>query len=258
MATHNNPDTQIYRSRTQVESYVPHMIQVDQQNYSISSQQQDVNTGNRVGMQPRPPMEPKSMSSRQHSGSRSMMQQNRFPQSDLHHNTNEASPKRPGGTAAHTGGHNRDSNSNASMFYAGQIQMFEPNNNHNVSFNSPMSPFMGQTPGGTTVTMASPGVNQVTSTVDSSGSSGSISGVEHAQIDFDAMLDDGDHSSLMSGTLSPGLLTSLSQNSSRLTTPRNSVTLASVPAGIGNMAIGDMNSMLTALAEESKFLNMMS
>ncbi|XP_064800513.1 zinc finger protein GLI2-like [Oncorhynchus masou masou] len=258
MATHNNPDTQIYRSRTPVESYAPHMIQVDQQNYSISSQQQDVNTGNRAGMQPRPPMEAKSMSSRQHSGSRGMMQQNRFPQSDLHHNTSEASPKRPGSTAAHTGGHNRDSNSNASMFYAGQIQMFEPNNNHNVSFNSPMSPVMGQTPGGTTVTMASPGVNQVTSTVDSSGSSGSISGVEHAQIDFDAMLDDGDHSSLMSGTLSPGLLTSLSQNSSRLTTPRNSVTLASVPAGIGNMAIGDMSSMLTTLAEESKFLNMMS
>ncbi|GLD61470.1 zinc finger protein GLI2-like protein [Lates japonicus] len=72
------------------------------------------------------------------------------------------------------------------------------------------------------------------------------------------MLDDGDHSSLMSGTLSPGLLQSLSQSSSRLTTPRNSVTLASVPAGIGNMAIGDMNSMLTALAEESKFLNMIS
>ncbi|CDQ69093.1 unnamed protein product [Oncorhynchus mykiss] len=227
------PNGRIYRSRTPVESYAPHMIQVDQQNYSISSQQQDVNTGNRAGMQPRPPMEPKSMSSRQHSGSRGMMQQNRFPQSDLHHNTSEASPKRP------------DSNSNASMFYAGQIQMFEPNNNHN-------------TPGGTTVTMASPGVNQVTSTVDSSGSSGSISGVEHAQIDFDAMLDDGDHSSLMSGTLSPGLLTSLSQNSSRLTTPRNSVTLASVPAGIGNMAIGDMSSMLTTLAEESKFLNMMS
>ena len=120
-----------------------------------------------------------------------------------------------------------------------------------VHFDAPMSPCAGQDPGSTLANMASPGVNQVTSTVDSSG-------VEHAQIDFDAMLDDGDHSSLMSGTLSPGLLQSLSQNSSRLTTPRNSVTLPSVPAGVGNMAIGDMSSMLTALAEESKFLNMMT
>uniref|UniRef100_A0AAQ4RCZ2 GLI family zinc finger 2 n=1 Tax=Gasterosteus aculeatus aculeatus TaxID=481459 RepID=A0AAQ4RCZ2_GASAC len=94
------------------------------------------------------------------------------------------------------------------------------------------------------------------STVDSS--TNAAAGTEHAQIDFDTLLDDGDHSSLMSGTLSPGLLQSLSQSSSRLTTPRNSVTLTSVPAGIGNMAIGDMNSMLTALAEENKFLNLIS
>ncbi|KAJ8351625.1 hypothetical protein SKAU_G00231010 [Synaphobranchus kaupii] len=85
--------------------------------------------------------------------------------------------------------------------------------------------------------------------------------LEHTQIDFDAMLDDGDHSSLMSGTLSPSVLQSLSQNSSRLTTPRqlgDAAACAPVPAGIGNMAIGDMSSMLTALAEESRFLNMMS
>ncbi|CAB1347076.1 unnamed protein product [Coregonus sp. 'balchen'] len=253
MAT-QNPDIQNYRSRTQVESYPPQMNQVEQQNMSSMPQQQAVHTGTRDGMQPRLPMEPKSMS-RQHAGSSSTMQ-NRFLQSDFNHNTSEASPKRPGRTAAHNVLQNGNSNSNAPMFYAGQIHMFESNNN--LSFDSSMSPCTPQAPVGTAVIMASPGVNQVTSTVDSSGSSGSTSGVEHAQIDFDAMLDDGDHSSLMSGTLSPGLLTSLSQNSSRLTTPRNSVTLASVPAGIGNMAIGDMSSMLTALAEESKFLNMMS
>uniref|UniRef100_A0A668AGW3 C2H2-type domain-containing protein n=1 Tax=Myripristis murdjan TaxID=586833 RepID=A0A668AGW3_9TELE len=96
------------------------------------------------------------------------------------------------------------------------------------------------------------GDNQVSKTVDSN------TALEQTQIDFDSMLDDGDHSSLMSGTLSPGLLQSLSQSSSRLTTPRNSVTLPSVPAGTGNMAIGDMSSLLTTLAEESKFLNLMS
>uniref|UniRef100_A0A8C7X2X4 GLI family zinc finger 2a n=1 Tax=Oryzias sinensis TaxID=183150 RepID=A0A8C7X2X4_9TELE len=88
------------------------------------------------------------------------------------------------------------------------------------------------------------------STADSS--SYEIWGSEHAMLDY------GDHSSLVSGGLSPRLLHSLSQTSSRLTTPRNSVALASVPAGISNMAIGDMNSMLTALAEESRLFNMIS
>ncbi|XP_073771966.1 zinc finger protein GLI2b isoform X1 [Danio rerio] len=122
----------------------------------------------------------------------------------------------------------------SSMFYTGQIHMFDSS---------------GAMPCPSSV--GSPETNQVSSTVDSSGA-------DPPQIDFDAMLDDGDHSSLMSGTLSPALLRSLSQNSSRLTTPRNSVTLPPVAAGISNMAIGDMSSMLTALAEESKFLNMMS
>ncbi|KAK2109085.1 Zinc finger protein gli2 [Saguinus oedipus] len=99
--------------------------------------------------------------------------------------------------------------------------------------------------------LPSPGVNQVSSTVDSQL-------LEAPQIDFDAIMDDGDHSSLFSGALSPSLLHNLSQNSSRLTTPRNSLTLPSIPAGISNMAVGDMSSMLTSLAEESKFLNMMT
>lgn len=135
------------------------------------------------------------------------------------YDTSEASPKKP-----------------STVFYTGQILMFDSSDAIHCGTSS----------------VGSPETNQVSSTVDSSGA-------DHPQIDFDAMLDDGDHSSLMSGTLSPALLLrSLSQNSSRLTTPRNSVTLPPVPAGIGNMAIGDMSSMLTALAEESKFLNMMS
>ncbi|XP_047432181.1 zinc finger protein GLI2-like [Mugil cephalus] len=113
-----------------------------------------------------------------------------------------------------------DSDDNA-IYYTGHIQLFEPNGH-----------------------LAHEG-SQVAS-------------LEHAQIDFDSMLDDGDHSSLMSGALSPGLLQGLSRSSSRLTTPRDSVALPSVPAGTGNMAVGDMSSLLTALAEESKFLNMMS
>lgn len=122
------------------------------------------------------------------------------------------------------------------MFYTGRIQVFAPNGNldHHVSPLVNVPPFEN----------------------DSSGDA--ESNPEPEQIDFDSMLDDGDHSSLLSGTLSPGLLQNLSPSSSRMTTPRNSITLPSVPAATGNMAIGDMSSLLTALAEESQFLNLMS
>nr|XP_015214114.1 PREDICTED: zinc finger protein GLI2 isoform X1 [Lepisosteus oculatus] len=214
---------------------------------------------NRGLVQPRPPLVPNALN-RQLSGQSTMQQQGFLtsPHSTYStspgHTTSEASPKRSSNmTLADNQQHaneNRDSNL---MFYTGQIHMYE----HNGSFEAQVS-CAGQPPppqqcaSDTLATaMASPGSNQVTSTVDSHG-------MEHTQIDFDAMMDDGDHSSLISGTLSPSILQNLSQNSSRLTTPRNSLTLPSVPAGISNMAIGDMSSMLTALAEESKFLNMMS
>uniref|UniRef100_F6SDJ7 GLI family zinc finger 3 n=1 Tax=Ornithorhynchus anatinus TaxID=9258 RepID=F6SDJ7_ORNAN len=101
--------------------------------------------------------------------------------------------------------------------------------------------------------LLSPGANQVSSTVDSlDGSS-----LEGVQIDFDAIIDDGDHASLISGALSPSLIQNLSHNSSRLTTPRASLTFPALPVGTTNMAIGDMSSLLTSLAEESKFLAVM-
>ncbi|KAM6934631.1 zinc finger protein GLI2a [Xenentodon cancila] len=230
-----DPELQSYGARMQAGGY-SHVNQVDQQsNYNISSQQNGV----RGILQPRPPTEPKS-GTRQLTSS-SVVQPSRTPKlSDLSpkhiNDTSEASPKRP----------SKADNKNSAVFYTGQIHMFQPSA---ISIDDSISPCVSDA--AAAANMASPGVNQVSSsTVDSA--------TEPAQIDFDAMLDDGDHSSLMSGTLSPGLLQSLSQSSSRLTTPRNSVTLSSMPAGIGNMAIGDMNSMLTALAEESKFLNMIS
>ncbi|XP_072455215.1 transcriptional activator GLI3 isoform X1 [Notamacropus eugenii] len=101
--------------------------------------------------------------------------------------------------------------------------------------------------------LLSPGANQVTSTVDSVDSNG----LEGVQIDFDAIIDDGDHASLISGALSPSIIQNLSHNSSRLTTPRASLTFPALPGNTTNMAIGDMNSLLTSLAEESKFLAVM-
>ncbi|XP_045431370.1 zinc finger protein GLI2 [Pipistrellus kuhlii] len=142
------------------------------------------------------------------------------------------------------------------LYYYGQIHMYEQNggleNHGGCQVMRPQLPQPQACPEGLQPQpLSSPGVNQVSSTVDSQL-------LEASQIDFDAIMDDGDHSSLLSGALSPSLLHSLSQSSSRLTTPRSSLTLPSVPMGISNMAVGDMSSMLTSLAEESKFLNMMT
>uniref|UniRef100_A0A8C5K5G5 GLI-Kruppel family member GLI3 n=1 Tax=Jaculus jaculus TaxID=51337 RepID=A0A8C5K5G5_JACJA len=101
--------------------------------------------------------------------------------------------------------------------------------------------------------LLSPGANQVTSTVDSLDSHD----LEGVQIDFDAIIDDGEHASLMSGALSPSLVQNLSHSSSRLTTPRASLPLPALSLTATNMAIGDMSSLLTSLAEESKFLAVM-
>lgn len=215
----------------------------NQQSY-IASSQNSIQNGNQGLLRPRPPTEPKPCS-RQHSGpSTTSGLQASYPQTNFSpvYNSSEASPKQP--IDLEVNGTN-----SSTMFYTGQIQMFESSS---LSLPSMTEAVRSGTDTITLAAVSSPGTNQVSSTVDSSN------GVEQLQIDFDTMLDDGDHSSLMSGTLSPSILRSLSQNSSRLTTPRNSVTLPPVAAGIGNMAIGDMNSMLTALAEESKFLNMMS
>nr|XP_023478501.1 zinc finger protein GLI2 [Equus caballus]XP_023478502.1 zinc finger protein GLI2 [Equus caballus]XP_023478503.1 zinc finger protein GLI2 [Equus caballus]XP_023478504.1 zinc finger protein GLI2 [Equus caballus]XP_023478505.1 zinc finger protein GLI2 [Equus caballus] len=142
------------------------------------------------------------------------------------------------------------------LYYYGQIHMYEQNggleNHVGCPAMRPQPPQPQACPESVPPqSLPSPGVNQVSSTVDSQL-------LEAPQIDFDAIMDDGDHSSLLSGALSPSLLHSLSQSSSRLTTPRNSLTLPSIPTGISNMAVGDMSSMLTSLAEESKFLNMMT
>ncbi|XP_053074635.1 transcriptional activator GLI3 isoform X2 [Acinonyx jubatus] len=101
--------------------------------------------------------------------------------------------------------------------------------------------------------LLSPGANQVTSTVD--GLDGHD--LEGVQIDFDAIIDDEDHASLMSGALSPSIIQNLSLSSSRLTTPRASLPLPALSVSTTNMAIGDMSSLLTSLAEESKFLAVM-
>lgn len=108
---------------------------------------------------------------------------------------------------------------------------------------------------GNSAALLSPGTDQVTSTVDSN-----VPGVldEAVSLDFGTMLEDGyDQGSLVSGVLSPSIFQGMSRTSSRLTTPRASATFHSMAPGLNNMAIGDMSSLLTTLAEESKFLAIM-
>uniref|UniRef100_A0A672Y816 C2H2-type domain-containing protein n=1 Tax=Sphaeramia orbicularis TaxID=375764 RepID=A0A672Y816_9TELE len=92
---------------------------------------------------------------------------------------------------------------------------------------------------GVSDTLLSPGADQVTSTVN-----GAVPGVldEGVNLDFSAMLEDGyDQGSVVSGVLSPSIFQAFH----------------SVAPGLNNMAIGDMSSLLTSLAEESKFLAIM-
>ncbi|XP_007535531.2 transcriptional activator GLI3 isoform X2 [Erinaceus europaeus] len=121
------------------------------------------------------------------------------------------------------------------------------------SFSIPEASYLLQRTSAENSELLSPGADQVTSTVDSLHSHD----LEGVQIDFDAIIDDGDHASLMSGALSPSLIQNLSHSSSRLTTPRASLPLPTLPLSTTNMAIGDMSSLLTSLAEESKFLAVM-
>ncbi|XP_026793644.1 transcriptional activator GLI3 isoform X2 [Pangasianodon hypophthalmus] len=103
--------------------------------------------------------------------------------------------------------------------------------------------------------LLSPGADQVTSTVDSSPD-GSVR--DNVGLRFSSILDDSlDQGSLVSNVISPSVLHDLSQTSSWLTTPHLSAVLQSLPPGTTNMAIGDMSSLLTTLAEESRFLAIM-
>lgn len=125
------------------------------------------------------------------------------------------------------------------LCYTGQIQVFEPSPNLGFHVSTVVTPLE---PGAAAPEWTETQLDRT-------------SGLEQTQIDFDSLLNIGDQSSFVSGTLSPGLFQSFSQSSSRLTTPRSFASLPSVSAGPGNMAVGDMSSLLTTLAEENKFLN---
>uniref|UniRef100_A0A3Q3VM13 C2H2-type domain-containing protein n=1 Tax=Mola mola TaxID=94237 RepID=A0A3Q3VM13_MOLML len=232
--SHCNPAAALNGSITTYKQEPVDMETVNQLNCNMNSRN-PLQAANQSYLQPRPPRVTKPLH-RHHSVPKGMQQTRHL--SNANPDIVAKLPER-GLLGLHCGA---DDNA---LVYTGQIQVFEPN----VNLDHHFSPMVNVPPFEKTAVSASSGNNQA-STTDCNAAL--------EQIDFDTMLDVGDHSSLMSGTLSPGLLQSLSQSSSRLTTPRYSVTLPPVPAATGNMAIGDMSSLLTALAEESKFLNFMS
>lgn len=128
------------------------------------------------------------------------------------------------------------------LYYTGQIRVFEPNGNFGFQVSNAVNPFerAAEDPGST------------------EKQQDRTSELEPAQMDFDSLLNIEDHYRLVTGTLSPERLQSFSQSSSGLTTPRNSEASPSVLAGPANMAIGEMSSLLTTLAEENKFLTLIS
>ncbi|XP_043103562.1 transcriptional activator GLI3 [Puntigrus tetrazona] len=98
--------------------------------------------------------------------------------------------------------------------------------------------------------LLSPGVDHVTSTVEES-----LGVIDNVGLDICSILEDGyELGTEVSDIISPSFFQGLSRTPSRLTTPRVS---APFHPGINNMAIGDMSSLLTTLAEESKFLAIM-
>uniref|UniRef100_A0A672FF10 GLI family zinc finger 1 n=1 Tax=Salarias fasciatus TaxID=181472 RepID=A0A672FF10_SALFA len=155
-----------------------------------------------------------------------------------------------------------------------QSEMFSPSNNNNMYYSGQINMEMEKH-------MNSPNVaclnqqHSMGSSLDPAGGtkstpmapyaeSGPISNalenldLDNARIDFTSIIDDADSSSF-SPVNNPlqGQAGSSSQASSRLTTPQTSVSLA-VGAGLSNMAVGDMTSMLTSLAGENKYLNTLS
>lgn len=217
-------DAGLQRVKVKTEETDEPMMISDQQNCHLTSQ---CPLQNQSCLPPRPPTVPKPQN---HALSRAMHQTRHFSTSTQ--DVASALPS-PGGS------------DDPILYYTGQIHVFEPNANLDRDF----SPVLNMSTFEKHAAFPRVGDNQA-SAHDCDAA------LEQTPIDFDTLLDD--RSSLVSGPLSPALLQGSSRSSSRLTTPRTSVTLPSVPAATGNMAIGDMSSLLTTLAEESKILNLMT
>ncbi|KAM8976830.1 zinc finger protein GLI1 [Pelodytes ibericus] len=203
---------------------------------------------------PRPPCGPKPLS-RQHSMSSQSTYMGSPPHVSPSYHSSESSPRRlvclpPLNTQAET-------NDNPGMMYfSGQSEMHhgktgmhklstQLNHNH-ISCDGHQR---GQY--GSNISYLKTDSLPYTSPCPASNPLDSLD-LENTQIDFAAIIDDTDHNLLIPSHLSPSGLPNSSQVSSHLNAPNNQA--AMVP----NIAVADLNSMLTSLAGENKFLNTIS
>ncbi|XP_059380385.1 transcriptional activator GLI3-like [Carassius carassius] len=124
------------------------------------------------------------------------------------------------------------------------IQQQKPSSSHDTGQSCLMESLTAETETPSEA-LVFPGVDQVTSTVEES-----LGVLDNVGLDIGSILEDGyEQGSVVSDIISPVFFQGLSRTSSQQTTPFH--------PGTNNMAIGDMSSLLTTLAEESKFLAIM-
>ncbi|XP_056418516.1 zinc finger protein GLI1 isoform X2 [Hyla sarda] len=207
-----------------------------------------------VDMMPHPPCGPKPLS-RQHSMTSQSTYMGSPTQLSPSYHSAESSPRRmPNLPPTHQQSDTNDSP--GMMYYSGQVEMHHGKTGSQklgTTLNHPQSSCDGHQHGqyNSNLGYVKPDTMPYSSSCPASNPLDSLD-LENTQIDFAAIIDDTDHTSLMPHNLPQSGLPGSSQPSSHLSTSRNPA--AMVP----NMAVSDLNSMLSSLAGENKFLNTIS
>ncbi|KAM4699109.1 zinc finger protein GLI1 [Discoglossus pictus] len=202
---------------------------------------------------PHPPCGPKPLS-RQHSISSQSTYMGSPPQLSPSYQSSESSPRRLVSLPPIHSQSESSDNTNM-MYYSGQVEMHHTKAGNNkcappLSHNQPSCDGHEYGQYNSNLGFLKTDSIPYTNSCPTSNPLDSLD-LENTQIDFTAIIDDSDHT-LMSGTLGPSGLQGTTQSSSHLSTPRNTGPM------VPNIAVGDLNSMLTSLAGENKFLNTIS
>ncbi|PIO40060.1 hypothetical protein AB205_0019720 [Aquarana catesbeiana] len=256
----NTPNTQAYMSpkymNYQGKQTQSNLLSPNSQDSQSSQSKTMRSPGNQcysLDMVPHPPSGPKPLS-RQHSIASQSTYMGSPPQLSPSYHSAESSPRRMVTLPPiHSQPDNNDTTS--MMYYSGQgeihhiktgTQRFVPPLNHQNScdglqhgqYNSNLN-FMKTD----SIPYSSP--CPASNPLDSLD-------LENTQLDFTAIIDESDHTSLMSDNITPAGIPGPSQPPSHLSTSRNPTSM------VPNMAVADLNSMLSSLAGENKFLNNIS
>ncbi|KAG8585622.1 hypothetical protein GDO81_005091 [Engystomops pustulosus] len=207
-----------------------------------------------LDMMPHPPCGPKPLS-RQHSITSQSTYIGSPSQVSPSYHSAESSPRRmPSLPPVHS---QPDANETTGMmYYSGQVEM-----HHGKTGNQKLAPALNHPQSScdahqhgqysSNLGFVKPDTMPYSSSCPASNPLDSLD-LENTQIDFAAIIDDTDHTSLMPHNLTQSGLPGSSQPSSHLSTPRNPTSM------VPNMAVSDLNSMLSSLAGENKFLNTIS